>query len=336
MILVIYVTSNIRGKKMARRKQSTELSRAPDGELVESGVPWQRVLETYLNTLDSDETLRKYRQHLEACFQTLRKPTIAMVTGEELAQYRAALLKDGRGPASHAQALSAVRSFMRWAGIFGAHMLPLEMIRELLKLSGAKVEKPYEVLTNGEIEEVYGIATSPRDRALLSIALGVGLRVSELAKLDIRDIKETEDGGAQIHVRGGKGAKDRTVPLIPQAMHHVRNYLASTYRTLSSEGALFLAEDRAASQRTTQRLTARAIGKLVERIIDRAEIIGKRISPHSLRHTMAIRYLRENPGDIVGLSKILGHSSVTTTQRYVDHLEREELAKRMPPLPGLW
>jgi site-specific recombinase XerD len=68
--------------------------------------------------------------------------------------------------------------------------------------------------------------------------------------------------------------------------------------------------------------------------MDGARVEGKAISPHSMRHSYALRYLR-NGGNVVALAKLLGHAAVTTTQRYVDHLERGELRAALPALPGL-
>ena len=64
-----------------------------------------------------------------------------------------------------------------------------------------------------------------------------------------------------------------------------------------------------------------------------AGIDAKRISPHSLRHSFALRTLRYS-GNVVAVSKLLGHSQLTTTQRYVDHLELDELREVIPTLPS--
>jgi site-specific recombinase XerD len=83
---------------------------------------------------------------------------------------------------------------------------------------------------------------------------------------------------------------------------------------------------------------------LVERLVAAAGIDAKRLSPHALRHTYAMRYLRPGSGaspstrrggDVVALSKLLGHASIATTQRYVDHLAIAELRAGLPTLPGL-
>jgi integrase/recombinase XerC len=76
----------------------------------------------------------------------------------------------------------------------------------------------------------------------------------------------------------------------------------------------------------------RAAAELVERAIGRAGIEGKRLSAHALRHGFAIRALRGG-ANIAALQKILGHSSISTTSRYLDHLELPELLAAVPALP---
>jgi site-specific recombinase XerD len=80
------------------------------------------------------------------------------------------------------------------------------------------------------------------------------------------------------------------------------------------------------------RLTTRAAGYIVERATKAAGIAAKQISPHSLRHTFGIRSLRSRH-DVIALQKLLGHASVATTQRYLDHLDLAELRQAVPDLP---
>jgi integrase/recombinase XerD len=81
-------------------------------------------------------------------------------------------------------------------------------------------------------------------------------------------------------------------------------------------------------------MTEGAVWAVVKRCVEAAGIRGKEISPHSLRHTFAIRTLRLKR-NVVALQKLLGHSALTTTQRYVDHLQMGELRQAVAPLPTL-
>jgi len=100
-------------------------------------------------------------------------------------------------------------------------------------------------------------------------------------------------------------------------------------RGLGDGGPLFCPADRAGTGRY---LTARALRYLVKRAADRAWIKGKGCSAHSLRHTYGVRALWGG-ANVVQVSKLLGRSSITTAQRYVDHLGLDDLRAALPALP---
>jgi integrase/recombinase XerD len=169
-----------------------------------------------------------------------------------------------------------------------------------------------------------------RDRALVGVLLGAGLRAAELVALDVSDVDEDTDGELVLHVRQGKGRRDRDVPVRRDVAKSLRAYLADTDRRLGASGPLFLSHDRA--RKGGGRLSARAVGYLVARLVEQAGVDAKRVSPHSLRHTFAIRSLK-NGGNVVAVQKLLGHASIQTTTRYTDHLEVSELRSAIPDLP---
>jgi integrase/recombinase XerD len=133
-------------------------------------------------------------------------------------------------------------------------------------------------------------------------------------------------------VRQGKGHKDRLVPINEDVADVINQYLADTGRYLTDEGPLFLATDRAAMGRASRRLSTRSMATLVKEGARAAGIKTTRISPHSLRHSYAIRCLRAG-ANVVAVSKLLGHASLAATQRYVDHLATAELRQQVPSLP---
>jgi hypothetical protein len=150
------------------------------GEALAQTTPWLRVLDVYLDTLDSPHTRRSYERHIAAALETLQVATLAELTGELLAAWRAHVAGAELALGSQAQALAALRSFLKWARLFGAHTLPKDMIGELLKTPGGSVQRPYQVLSEPEAARLLGAATSARDRALLALLLGAGLRAAEL------------------------------------------------------------------------------------------------------------------------------------------------------------
>jgi integrase/recombinase XerC len=296
-------------------------------------TPWPIVVAAYLDaTIDSPHTRRAYQRHLHAAFTWLDVPAVADLNGAQLAAYRAHLTNNSLAPASQAQALAALRAFLHWSGTMGAHRLSGDVIRAALKTPRGSTRKPYQVLSEPEGAALLGAVTTPRDLALLAVMLGAGLRAAEAVGLDITDVLHEQEGGAALHVRQGKGRKDRIVPIQADVARAIRAYLAATGRHLGQGGPLFRAHDRAATKLPRGRLTTRAAGYVVARCTTAAGIDAKQISPHSLRHTFAIRSLRSRH-DVIAVQKLLGHASVATTQRYLDHLGLAELRQAVPDLP---
>ena len=196
------------------------------------------------------------------------------------------------------------------------------MIAFVLNTPRSKVEKPYEVLSEAERRRFLDAAHRPREKALASLALGAGLRVSELVSVRVGDFSQAEAGGWWLHVKMGKGRKDRLVPLASSVVVAVKAWVLASGRSLrrktDRESYLF-------RTRQSERMTSERARQLVKALAHEAGI-EKPISPHSLRHTMAIETLRAGAGPVV-VQKLLGHASLSTTQRYVDHLERADLER---------
>ncbi len=145
-----------------------------------------------------------------------------------------------------------------------------------------------------------------RDRAVLETLYGSGLRVSELVGLDVDDL-EMEEGSVRVM---GKGSKERDVPLGGYARAALAAYLTRARPSLAtarSRSALFL------NQRGG-RLTRQGCAKILAAQVRKAGI-GKRVTPHTLRHSFAT-HLLEGGADVRVVQELLGHASVATTQIY--------------------
>jgi integrase len=143
-----------------------------------------------------------------------------------------------------------------------------------------------------------------RDQAILYTLLYTGLRVGELAHLQIEDVQLSERKGT-ILVRGdhAKGGKQREVPVPHEARQRLIAYLDQNH---TNKGSLFL------GQRGP--LGEDAIGGIVGKYATWAKLEG--VTPHVLRHTFSYNYLEKTGNDLIGLATILGHDNVTTTQIY--------------------
>lgn len=145
-----------------------------------------------------------------------------------------------------------------------------------------------------------------RNRAILSLMINTGLRVSEVAGLKDQDINLKE---SKLRVVNGKGSKDRDIAIgNKQALEFLKEY--SKVRPRSKYFFVSLEKDNEGKQ-----LAVRYLQNMVTRYSVRAEI-QKNVSPHTLRHTFATEFYRETK-DIETLRKILGHSDISTTQIYV-------------------
>lgn len=253
--------------------------------------------------------------------------------------------KDGTySPASRAQALVAVRSFLAW--LDERHDLaPVteKVVRRALRVERVQTLRHYNVLSDDESARLFAAAAHgrdltrkagrgmvARDRALVAVLLDAGLRASEVVGLDVGDLHADGEGNLMLHVREGKGAKDRTVPVVQEVAQVLRHYLAATGRVMGdrSAGPLFTRADRGGSG---GRLTARAVGMVLARLVKAARVEGKRITPHGLRHSFALRQARGGvaPHEVQAL---LGHASLATTTLYLRHADLDDLrAKMVPP-----
>jgi site-specific recombinase XerD len=148
-----------------------------------------------------------------------------------------------------------------------------------------------------------------RDAALVLVLLDSGMRVSELISLTVGDV----DRGAGEMVVTGKGNKRRRVYLGQSARRALWRYLEVERRLAESDAPLFVS---VSGHTPGAGLTRSGCGQIISDAGRTAGIAGVRVSPHSLRHTMAINFLRGG-GSVLELQQILGHESLEMTRRYV-------------------
>jgi integrase/recombinase XerD len=226
------------------------------------------------------------------------------------------LLKDlGLSPATIRREISAVRTY--FAFLLGEGRITDD--------PSDRLESPQrwrhlpEVLTVGEIESLLAAphVDEPmawRDRALLELAYGVGLRVSELCNLALSDLLLSE-GLIRVF---GKGSKERLVPIGRSVIGAVSTYLHTLRSSLDrgkTEGRLLL-------NARGEPLSRVGAWGVVKRCAKRAGI-AKRVTPHTLRHSFAT-HLLEGGADLRAVQEMLGHADLSTTQIYT-HVDREYL-----------
>jgi len=225
-------------------------------------------------------------------------------------------LKDlGLSPASIRRNVSAVRSYFRFLLSEG------HVVRD----PSERLETPKRWRTLPEVlgvDEVKRLLESPsldeklafRDRAMLELAYGAGLRVSEWITLGVRDVL-LEEHLVRVF---GKGSKERLVPIGRSAIGAIAMYLRELRPELEQgegKGTLFLN----ARGRPLSRMGA---WKILRKYVARAGIV-KPVSPHTLRHSFAT-HLLEGGADLRAVQEMLGHADISTTQIYT-HVDREYL-----------
>ncbi len=145
-----------------------------------------------------------------------------------------------------------------------------------------------------------------RNYAIVQLLLQAGLRVSEASALRIEDL-EIHARQGKVRLRG-KGNKERYVPLNATARRALQSYLDERQET-GTQDPVFLSETGAA-------LFVRSIQSLITELARRAHLSRIPVSAHTLRHTFALGYLKQNPGKLVELATLLGHESLSTRRRF--------------------
>lgn len=267
----------------------------------------------------SPKTLTAYREDLEQFFGYLLPKKIALDKVDPLLLRGFLAHLHGRlAPTSVARKLSAVRSFFRHL-----HKRGLVATNPGVLVKSPKLPKTLpKVLPPDEITALLATPNldSPlgaRDRALLEVLYGGGVRCSELVGLDLRDL---ELAGPLIRVLG-KGRKERMVPLGRKAKEALDRWLLMRPILLAKEAAeqaptaLFL-------NYRGGRLTTRWVARMLDRYA-RLCALRRHVHPHALRHTFAT-HLLDAGADLRGIQELLGHASLSTTQRYT-HVSVEHL-----------
>ncbi len=279
----------------------------------------------------SPHTVLAYRKDLdrfaefwerEFAQQDAEKTPLSRIDTLAVRSHLASLHRRKLANRSLARHLSTLRSFFRWAGREGyleknpAKSLPAPRVGKTLPR--AMTYSDTEVLLDAEDEGTF----PGRERALFELLYATGLRVSEAAALDLEDV----DFSSRLVRVVGKGRKERIVPFGEVAEEALRDYLPARAALrqridLGAEGDLE-GEPLFVNARGG-RLTTRSMARLLKRRL-RAAGLSTQISPHALRHTFAT-HLLEAGADLRAIQELLGHASLSTTQKYT-HLDAARLA----------
>ncbi len=266
----------------------------------------------------SPHTVRNYRSDLLQFQDLLRKKreqasiAIDSISTLDVRDFLAFLFEHEEEKSSIARKLASLRSFFKFLCREGKLQENPAAVVSTPKLSKTLPRIMTEEETNQFLDQVAiqsesGDLALVRDRAILEMLYASGLRVSELTGLDLRSVNL----GDSVVLVKGKGNKERIVPFGSKARNALTNYLPVREKILRenrrSTQALFL-------NARGDRLTARSVHRIVKKYI-RAFGPNVHVSPHSLRHAFASHLLSEG-ADLRAIQEMLGHASLSTTQKY--------------------
>jgi tyrosine recombinase XerC len=266
----------------------------------------------------SPRTVDNYDRALRAAAEFLGEKSWRGTTSDDFRAYLFALMKRERSRATIRLEFAALRSFYRFlserkglaANPLVAVSLPKAEKRLPVFLTTTQIDALLRAPHEAKPEKQAPAWLPWRDAAVLELFYSSGLRLSELASLDVRDIDPHSETVRVL----GKGAKERIVPVGEPALEAIQNY---RQRAKVQSGPLFISKLR-------KRLGPASIWTLVKKYLRLAQIPVP-ASPHKLRHSFAT-HLLDAGADLRSVQSLLGHASLSTTQIYT-HVTTERLKK---------
>jgi integrase/recombinase XerD len=273
------------------------------------------LIEAFLEMLSAERgaranTLDAYARDLEDARAELRGG-LAGARAEAIESYVSGMSRRGLSPATARRRISALRQFFRF--------LLQENVRSddpTSRLDAPRRARTLpKTLSPSEVERLIDAAENARDRAIIELLYGAGLRVSELVSLPLRAAPRP---GQEHMVIEGKGGKERLAALGRPALAALEAHLAERAKMLPKAEAQRAKAERwlfPSSSAADGKLTRRRVAQILEAAAAKAGLDPARVSPHVLRHAFAT-HLVEGGADLRTVQTLLGHADIATTQIY--------------------
>lgn len=285
----------------------------------------ENLLADYLAYLEverglAQNTVLSYERDLKKFIDFLDKGGIKdykLVTRQQIITYLLKLQEEKMAPASVSRNLASIRSFFSYLSLENfldqdpsSDLDSPKLSKKLPKV--ITIEEIEKLLNEPDLSDKFGI----RDRAMLELLYGSGLRVSELITLELEDVN-LDLGFLQCE---GKGSKERIVPLGKMAMDYIRRYLETSRPKLvknNLQRSLFV-------NFHGKPMTRQGFWKIIKKY-GKQSGIQTEITPHTFRHSFAT-HLLDNGADLRSVQEMLGHADISTTQIYT-HVTQKKLQK---------
>lgn len=265
----------------------------------------------------SENTLVSYQRDIEyfSTWLTKSSEVLQTVTHAHLQSYLTYRFQQNFSPRSTSRALSCLRGLYKW--MLRERLIPEDPTQ---LIESPKIGKSLpKTLSEGEVSRLLqepkpDVPLELRDKAMLEVLYGCGLRISELVGLDLNQVNLRQS----VVRTFGKGSKERLVPMGDEALHWVGRYLRESRPDLLDSDlsqALFVSTRK-------QHMTRQTFWYRIKYYASRAGI-EKEISPHVLRHAFATHLLNHG-ADLRVVQLLLGHSDLSTTQIYT-HVAKQRL-----------
>ena len=254
----------------------------------------------------SGNSLAAYESDLKEFVRRSGVKEITRLSPRQVTSFFGQLSRLGRKPATLARKISALKNFFEYLKDQGH--IPESPAKAY---SAPKIVRYHpDYLTPEEIEKIIAVAGSdprhgPRNRTILELLYGSGLRVSELVNLKLPNI-EFEAGFVRVT---GKGSKQRLVPLGGYSKKALEEYLESSQKERSLSGRTLVFPSRSGKP-----FSRAGIWKIIRNLVLKAGI-AKKVTPHTFRHSFATHMI-EGGADLRTLQEMLGHADISTTEIY--------------------
>ena len=261
----------------------------------------QKVIKSFLGCLmvegKSKGTIRQYKYTLQRMFKFLGNRKYSEIGTADIMAWLAHLKMSGAKSTSVRNQRSNVSPFFTW--LYNNRMIERNPIDPIKPIKVPSEEK--RAFSSEEIDTIRTICKSPFERALVETLLSSGLRINELGNLKLEDVDFDQ---LVVHVKNGKGGKDRTTFITPVAKKYILQYLV--WNKHKSEYVF--------TTRLDGRYNNNSFGEAMRQMSKRCDI---HIHPHRFRRTLATDLARKGM-PIQEIQKLLGHSKISTTQGYIE------------------